>query len=496
MKSLPRHAAIYLLVIGLLSLFQIVIGANILLLIAIDLVCLTALVPMTRKSFDPNDLLFLSLSFYYGTFALVLKSLVLQPVQENLEVPLLTSLYLVSGFGLIFLAYLWVMRGMTSYYPGTRLRTWGIFERYFADPRFLARFTLPLSLMANLFAIVLSTLSHSAQEVANGLATASSLTTLGSLLPIVQLALAMQLSLQARRGSQIDRVLIIITIGTGVALSILNNQKLLGFMLAVTYGVHMIAYRVRVRPRVIALGTAAVMVLFLYVTPLIHIIRAMDLVKSERIAQTFHILQEAHFSPIELSEIEAKLPGADDPSSLATRLNYLAPNDFNTDRFTMLIPIDLTARASLTEPLGLGAYFKEIVLEVLPKFITGEHSLDVLVDQIAWRYGIRENNVVARPALGMLGTGYGVAGAWGVLVIAPLIMLAFFALVKRVCNGSIWENPWAVYIASSIFFFGEQDITLPVLIVRSFLPIILIAAILIVYDQLFSRVQSSTDRRS
>ena len=496
MTTMPRHAAIYLLIIGMLSLFQVVIGANVILLIAIDLVCLTALVPMTRKSFDPNDLLFLSLSFYYGTLSLVLKSIVLQPVQENLHVPLLTSLYLVTGFGLIFFAYLFVMRVMTSFYPGTRLRTWGTFERYYADSRFLSRFTLPVTIAANLFAVVIAVMSHSAQEVANGMAAASSLTTLGSLMPIVQLALAMQLSLMTRRNSQIDRALVIITIGTGLGISILNNQKQMAFMLAVTYAVHMIAYRIRVRPRTIVFGVAGIIVLFLYVAPLIHIIRGMDVAKSDRFAQTFSILQEAHFNPLELSEIESKLPGSNDPNGLSSRLNYLAPYDFNTDRFTLLLPIDQTARASLTEPLGFDMYATELIAEILPKFVIGEHSIEVLDDQIAWRYGIRESNVVARPVLGLLGTGYGVAGPWGVLVIAPLIMLGCFALVKKVCNGSIWQNPWAVFIASSIFFYGEQDITLPMLIVRTFLPLILIAAVFIAYDQLFSRAQITADYRS
>ncbi|WP_428332397.1 hypothetical protein [Novosphingobium sp.] len=489
MTTLPRHAAIYLLIIGLLSLFQIVIGANLLVLVAIDLVCLTALVPMTRKAFDPVDLLFISLSFYYGTFSLVLKSLVFQPVQENLQVPLLTSIYLVSGFGLIFLAYLYVTRAMSSYYPGTRLRTWGTFERSYADPRFLSRFTLPLTLAANLFAIIIAMSSHSVQEVANGLAKASSLTTLGSLVPIIQLALAMQLSLLTRRGAQIDRTLVFLTLGVGLALSVLNNQKALGFMLGATCAVHMVAYRVRVRPRILVIGIAGAMVMFLYITPLIHIVRGMDLAKSDRIAQTFQILQEAHFNPLELSEIEAKMPGAIDENALATRLDYLAPYNLNTDRFTQLMPIDQTARATLTEPIGLDAYFTELASEILPKFLIKERSLDALPDQIAWRFGIRETNVISRPTLGLLGTSFGVAGPWGILVIAPLIMLGYFVLIKRVCNGSIWQNPWAVFIASTGFFFGEQDLTLPAWIARTFLPLLLIAALIVAYDRLFNRTQ-------
>jgi hypothetical protein len=486
--KLPRHAQGYLLFIGLLSLFQIALGANLLVLAAIDFVCLCALYPMTRKTFGPNDLLFMSLCFYYGTYSLVLKCFVLQPVQMNLIVPMTTIVYLDTGFGLIFLGYLFVERTMTKHYRGSNLRKWNWLERAYADERFLARFTLPFSIISVIFITVLALFSHSAAEVTNGLAESSGLSSLGSLSPIVQLAFAMQLALVQQRGSQTDRALAIGTFAVAVGLSIFNNQKLLAFWMVFTYALHALAFRIPIRPRFLASALVAGAVAFLYITPLIHIVRGLDVEKSQRLSQTFNILAEAHYNPIELQEIEAKLPGADE-NTLEHQIDYLAPYNYNTDRFTLMMPIDQMARADLRAPLGIGAFATEMRDEMLPKYIIGEHHLEALADQVAWQYSIRSPNVISRPALGLLGTGFGVAGGWGVLVLAPLSTMIFFAVIKLVCNGSVWQNPWAVFMASQIFFDGEADLTLVPGLCRSLLPLLAIAALVVAADRAFSKGQ-------
>ncbi|WP_156427390.1 hypothetical protein [Novosphingobium sp. Fuku2-ISO-50] len=474
-RHLPRHAAIYVLCIGVISLFQIALGANLLVLLAIDAVCMAAVWPMTRTNFDPTDLLYLSLCLYYGTFSLILKTLVLQPVQMNLAVPYLTSAYLVGGFGMITLAYRTVGRVMTRHYPGTRLRTWTWLERSYADPAFLAQYTMPMSVIGLVFTIVVSLTSHTPQEIANGLAESNGLASLGAFSPLIQLALAMQLALLKQRNSFSDRVLIIVTLTITLVLTVLNNQKALAFLMSMTGVVFIIAYRIRIQPRFIVMAITAAAIAFLYVIPLVHIVRGLNVDKSERLAETVKILDEANFNPIELQEIEGKLPGADASSSLAKQMDYLYPYLLGTDRFTQLMPIDQTARADGRAPLGVNEYLANTAENILPKNIVGEHKLFALDDEIAWRYSIREDNTVSRPALGMLGTGYGVAGQWGLLLLAPFVTFISFALVKLVCNGSIWQNPWAIFIASYIFFDGEADVTLITSLARGFIPLAIIA---------------------
>lgn len=489
--NLPKHATAYLLFIGILSLFQVVLGANLIVLAAIVTVCLAALYPMTRKTLDPNDILMVSFSLYYGTFSLILKCLVLQPVQMNLVVPMKTSAYLVGGFGMIFLSYLFVQRVMTRHYPKTRLRRWTWLEKAYANNRFLARFTLPFSLLALAFVSIVSLFSHSAQEVATGLASSGGIAALSALNSLIQLAFAMQLALLSRRGSQADRVLAIATFGIVMILSMLNNQKQLAFMMIVTYAIYVIAFRVRLSPRFLALGATAAVIAFLYMTPVIHIVRGLQVEKSQRISMTLKILAEAHYNPAKLLEIESKLPGAGDVS-YTDLVDYLAPSSLNTDRFTQLMPIDQMARADFREPLGLGFYLDEMIHETLPKYIVGEHRLEALSDYIAWHYSIREDGVISRPALGLLGTGFGVSGPLGLLLLAPFLTLVFFALVKITCNGSISENPWAVFIASFIFFNGEADITIMGSIFRSFLPVIISASALVAVYTIFNKDQNKS----
>jgi hypothetical protein len=325
------------------------------------------------------------------------------------------------------------------------------------------------------------------QEVATGLASSGGLAALGGLVPVIQLAFAMQLALMTRRGKQTDRTLVFTTMAVALTLSILNNQKQLAFLMSVTFAVHALAYRVPIRPRFAVVALALAAVAFLYIMPLIHIVRSLDVEKSQRLSVTLSILQEAHYNPAELSDIDSKVPGANDENSLARRLDYLAPYSLNTDRFTLLMPIDQTARADMREPLGIGAYLSDLRTEILPKFIIGEHPLEVLDDIIAWRYSIRENGVISRPVLGLLGTGYGTEGPLGLLVLAPLVTLIFFAVFKYTCNGSVWQNPWAVFIASYLFFFGEADITLPIAIVRTLVPLLAIAGTLVGLYSLFDK---------
>ena len=260
-------------------------------------------------------------------------------------------------------------------------------------------------------------------------------------------------------------------------------------MIIVTFILHALAYRIRIDPRLVVLGALGAALAFFYVAPLIHIVRGMELAKSDRVGATLKILAEAHYNPFELQIIEKQLTSGHGEDTTETLFGYLAPNDYGTERFTLLMPIDQMARASMRAPLGFGAFVAKLREETLLKAIVGDHLLETLGDQIAWRYSIRSANVIGRPALGVFGTGYGVAGGWGLLLLAPFATLCTFAAMKLVCNGSIWQNPWAIFIAASQFFDGEIDITIIGILFRSFIPLIVIAASVIFVDQLLNKSQ-------
>ena len=476
--KLPRHATIYAFFIALLSLFQIALGANLIVLSAIDLVCFSALVPLTSKTFGPNDLLFLSMGLYYGTFSLILKSIVLQPVQLNLQVPYLTSAYLVGGFGMIFLGYLLTERTISRHYIGTTLRTWNVFEKTYADVDFLYRYTPPLALFALTLVLVISIFSNSTLEIVVEKQSVSSLNFLAAYIPLAQLALAMTLSLSFTQKDRMMRTIAIVILAVALVSSLLTNHKTTMFVIGITVPLHLLAYKIRVNVRVILGMLLGIIVTFFYATPIIHIIRTEQIDKSQYITQIVKILNETEFNPFAIQKLQDKL-NSTRSLDLASEIDYLAPFDLTTDRFTLLMPIDQIARHDNRAPIGSGTYFRKEIKELLPRAIIGEHDLQNISDEVAWRYSIRENGVIARPALGVLGTGLGIAGPLGLLLFGPLVAMMMFVVNKLVCNGSIWQNPWAVFIASYSFFRGEADFGEPTEILRGFLPMLAIAYFLI-----------------
>jgi len=251
------------------------------------------------------------------------------------------------------------------------------------------------------------------------------------------------------------------------------------FLLGITYAVHLVAYKIRLRPRVIILVLCGGALLFFYIVPLVQITRAINLKKSEIFGETFRILSEAHFNPAELQDLQAKLTSTG-TIGLAEEFDYLAPDNLGTDRFTLLMPIDLIARNDSREPVGTAVYLRGAVKEVLPKAVVGPHDLQNISDEVAWRYSIREIIYIAKPALGLLGAGLGIAGPIGLLLYAPLAAFALFAMNKIFCNGSIWQNPWAIFIASLTFFDGETDFSIFTGIIHTFLPMFFVTYMLII----------------
>jgi hypothetical protein len=480
--NLPRHCMIYLLGIGLLSLFQIALGANVLVLLAIDYVCLFALIPMTRKVFGPNDILFLSFCFYYGVFSLLFKTIVLQPVQQNLKEPYLTSSYLIAGFSLIFVMYFATEHYLTKYYTGTRLRRWTIFEATFADGNFLARYTMPFSIGALGLLIVYSILSNGTLEVLVQNQTASSFNVLGSYTPLTQLALVMQLTLATRYKNQTAKVLVLISLGASVLSAILINHKMVMFQMAFTYTIFVMANRIFIRPRVIIGVVIVAAVTFLYAVPLIQITRTMRIDKTAIVGESIKILNEVNYNPVELSARQQKL-GTEGQVDISTDVDYLAPLNLGTDRFTLLMPIDQVDRAGGREPIGTRPYLDMTIKELLPKVIVGEHDRENLADEIAWRYSIRNQGDVARPALGLLGTGLGTEGPIGLFVYAPLIALGLFVLNKFICNGGLRDNPFGIFLGTYMIFLGESDLTVISIILRGLLPMIFAAYGLIILSK-------------
>ena len=477
--NLPRHAIIYVMLVGLLSVIQLILGADLVVLAAIDTACLFALYPLSKRLFGPNDLLFLSFCFYYGFFSLTLKTLVLQSVQTNLKNQYVTSAYLVAGMVIIFSVYFIAERFFNKFYPNSSIRQWTVFEKNIADEGFLKKFTLPFSIATLALLVFVAIFSNGALEIFQQKQEASSVNTLSSLIPLVQLSLAMQLALITQYKDKPTRTLALISLTVAVFASVITNHKVFMFLLAVTLFIHIIAFRIRLRPRVIAGFAISVILLFFYLTPLIHIERSLQIEKSAIFDEAISILVETDFNPIELQVLEQRLLSTGSENDLTAQIDYLAPYNLTTDRFTLLMPIDQIDRHDDREPLGTGELVHNVIKEVLPKAIVGQHELQNTADEIAWRFSIREQGQIARPALGLLGSGLGIEGSLGLLLYGPVIILILCSLNKLFCNGSIWQNPFGIFMASRYFFAGEMDFSSIVDTLRGFLPMMAIAYLMI-----------------
>lgn len=440
---------LYVLVLTGLASAQLVLGASPWVLAVLVLVAAAALLPLSKGDWRISDGLYAIMTVYFGTASLFVKTLAGQPVQSNLQVADLSAGYLLAGFASITIGYglsQWVQR------PSPFAEQLRVLTDHGTN---LARLAVPVFAFGALFLLLQTQFRANA---VNGGFEAGGFGGFGAFYPLLPLGAAMQAALVVRRhrGQRRHGVILIAMAVVIVALTLADNTKRTLFDFLLVVGLSFVALGGAGRWRWIVSGTIGAAVALLLVVPAIQIVRTHDDVHgAARIGATWRVLRDHRFDP-------ARLAGAGDRIATsyqrAWRGSYVYPRPWNTERFTMIQPIDQVARA-LGErgTMGGADLWRDPAETLLPGFLIRK-TLVTAPDRIAWHYGFRANGSIARPVVGLVASSLAAFGLIGVLLL-PALVVAFTFVTLDWIGGRLAGNVWAVFLLAVSAFLAEREVS-------------------------------------
>lgn len=403
-------------------------------------VSITGLLRLTRQRIWPSDMFLIFLSLYSGTAALVSKGVVSQTLQENLVYPVYSATVLLAGFLSMMIAAsvaeLIVSRTGTSRVIKT-----------FSDPQFSGNLAVIVFSLGLIIFIV--NIQIRPQLINGRVEEGAGFGGLGSLYFILILGVSMIFH-QWRQGGKKRYFFLLVAVGLGMfLLSFASNTKkeFADFTLVILLGYF--AFLIRPNFLVVSLSILAVLMMYLYVAPLIHLTRqaAPDLGPLSRMELAWDVLRDHQFSFLQLAESERRFfsgfvytYGIDN--------SYLYPLTGQVDRFTLIFPIDQVARGTQAGYLmGLSPFLSE-VKDLLPSvFVT--KTAAVGSDLMAWFYGFRGYGVFGRPVVGFTASALAAGGFIMVVFLSFFISLPVLAFLNW-GFGHLRQSP----LAMSAMVFG------------------------------------------
>ncbi len=466
MKSLGW---IYLAGLAVAAILQLFLGADLWLLAVLLLISSAALLPFVVQNWRVSDGLYMIMTVYFGTGALMIKTMAGQPVHTNLHVPELSAGYLLLGFSSISIGY------MMSRMVRRSSRMTGELRAITSHSPDLARLAVPTFLLGSAFLFLQTQFRPIA--VAGGFE-AGGFGGFGTFYPLLPLGAAMQAGLVARHPRQQRHLAVLAAMAVIVlALTLADNTKrtLFDFLLAIT--LVFLVHGKRLRLRWIVPAVAGVVLLLALVMPAIQIVRTMADVRSTgRITATWQVMRDAGFDPARLTAEADRIAQG---HQLVWRDSYIYPLAWNTERFTMIQPIDLVARG-LTErgTMGGADLWRDPAETLLPGFLMNK-SLANAPDRIAWHYGFRANGSIARPVVGLVASSLAAFGLAGVLLLPVLVStLTFVAL--DLLGGRLAGNVWGAFVLTATAHLAEKEAsTMLSFFCRGFPFLLLVAALLL-----------------
>lgn len=426
------HLALVALHVGL--------GSDLILIVIFTAISIMGVLRLTRGRIWPSDMFIVFLSFYSGTAALILKGIFFQPLQTNLVHPTYSALVLLAGFlstmAAIFIAEMIVARIGTS----RVIRT-------FSDSNFMRKLAVPMAIVG--VGVFIIHIQIRPQLINGEVEEGAGFGGLGSLYFILILGVSM-LFYQWCRSRQRRYAFLLVLAGLGMfVMSFAANTKkeFAEFLLIISLGYF--TFRIRPSLLTIFLVIFAVVVMYFYVAPLIHLTRqaAADFGPLLRIALAWEVLNDHDFSVIQLAHSESRFfSGLVYSYSLES--SYFYPLAGQLDRFTLILPIDRVARGTLNGYfMGLGPFLSE-TWDILPSmFVT--KTAAVGADLMAWFYGVRGYGVFGRPVVGFAASALSVGGFTMVVFLSFIVTLPIFTFLNW-SFGHLRQSP----LAMSLVVFG------------------------------------------
>ncbi|QNE32735.1 hypothetical protein F1C10_12900 [Sphingomonas sp. NBWT7] len=463
----------YAITVAALAVMQALLGASVGVLGTLVIIATAALAPLAKRNPRVSDGLFALFCVYFGTASLVVKTLAAQPVQTNLVVPETTATYLLAGFASIGVGYAasHMVRRPSRF--AIRLRT------ITADPARLA-WLAPLAFALGALFVFLQTQFRAIAS--NGGFEGGGFGGFGTFYPLLLLGAGLQAALVAQRPATVAPKALLAAMAIVVlALTLADNTKRTLFDFALVVLVTLLAFRVRMRWRWIVPAAIAAIVAVAFVVPAIQIVRAQpDARGLSRIAATARVIAAARFDPVGLAADADRIAAG---FQLTYYDSYVYPRTWNTERFTMIQPIDQVARRLGDRgTMGLADLWRDPAETLLPGFLLRK-TLVTAPDRIAWHYGFRARGSIARPVVGLVASSLAALGWVGVLVL-PAITVAITFVVLDLATGRMANNAWAAFVFAATAFLAEREVSTTLsFFCRSFPFLLLVGAALLLLDR-------------
>ena len=123
---------------------------------------------------------------------------------------------------------------------------------------------------------------------------------------------------------------------------------------------------------------------------------------------------------------------------------YFGRNMFFIDRFATIQHIDLIIdTVEQQETLGGGTLLRGYT-RVLPRFLYSKKSTISQADEVTWELGLRKFGVIGFPTVPLLGHAFAALGWFGVLVIPFYMFIILFLILKKI-GWHLYQNIYAVF---------------------------------------------------
>lgn len=459
----------YLIVLALFGCAQLLLGASLWVLGVFVLISSAAVIPLLRNQWRVSDGLYAIMTAYFGAGALLVKTLAGQPVHSNLQVPDLSAGYLLLGFGAITIGYGVARTVVRPSHSAEHLRH---LTRH--EPN-LIRLAVPTFLAGAVFLFLQTQFRPIAVD---GGFEPGGFGGFGTFYPLLPLGIALQAAMVVRqpvigRHKAVLAVMMLVVL----ALTLADNTKRTLFDCLLVTALVFVVHGARLRLRWIIPAGVSAAVLLALVMPAVQIVRTMaDVRSTARIGATWAVLREHGFHPVRLAASANQLATG---HQRVWRDSYIFPLAWNTERFTMIQPIDLVARG-LDEfgTIGGADLWRDPAETLLPGFLLTK-TLANAPDRIAWHYGFRENGSIARPVVGLIASSLAAFGVAGVMLLPMLAAGLAFAALDWL-GGRLRGNVWAAFILAATSFLAEKEVSTTLsFFCRSYPFLLLVAACLL-----------------
>jgi hypothetical protein len=445
-----KIATLYLVVASICAVIQLVLGANFPILLALYIISVCGFFSIYSERLSVASLIYFSICLYSGFFAILIKTVLWQPVQQNLYDPDTSAIIVFTGHMATTAAYL-----VAQKFP-IRLRSIQNLKQEFDTVG--ARTPLFLIMFAIAFILLVLHEQFRPQFVNGNSDAIGGFGGFGAFYFLLVFSFAGQVSRAVSsntRGSDTMIASVMFVMITG--LSFAGNVKKDVLDAALVVGLIFIFYRLKMKPRYIVAGVVFLFLTQFVISPLIHVTRAEQTHKtiSERVDLTMAILKQNNYDLARINALSDKVYKGFTSNYRASG-SYVYPSTANIDRFALILPVDQVARVQDPGRVTPEEVTDLVAQRVLPSALVSK-SPGVLADIVSWKYGFRTYLTVGRPVVGLSASSYAVGGLPAVIGISFFLMLVVF-LVLDLIGGAMTASPWSVAMVVNWSYLAEKEI--------------------------------------